>query len=51
MPIFRGQATASSGFTVLADDKEEAMELILDMAKEDFPDAEAYEAFNIIEVS
>lgn len=50
MAIFKGQATASSGFTVLADNEVEALELILDMAKEDFPDAEAYEAFNITEV-
>ena len=47
MTTWKGVGQALANYTVVADDKEQAMDYIFEMVKEDFPDAEAYEVFNI----
>lgn len=47
--LFKGTGAVYAQYTVDADDKEQAMEFMFDMVKEDFPDAEAYEVSNIRE--
>lgn len=47
MTTFKGIGQALASYTVVADDKEQAMDYLFDMVKEDFPDADAYEVFNI----
>lgn len=48
--MFSAQAAAFMHYTVQADDKEQALDLMFEMIKEDMPDADAYEVGHIIEV-
>ena len=50
MPTFSGRGQAIANYTVVADDKEQALDFLFDMVREDFPDAEAYEVFHIKEI-
>ena len=49
--MYEGTGAAISHFNVDATDKETALDYIMDMLKEDFPDADAYEVANIKEVN
>lgn len=48
--MFSAQASAHMMYTVQADDKDQALDLMFDMIKEDLPDADAYEVGHIVEV-
>ncbi len=43
MTLYSGTASAIMSYTVEADDKEQAIDFIFDMIKEDMPDADAYD--------
>ncbi len=50
MILFSGFGVANTHYTVNADDKEQALDFIFDMVKEDFPDADSYEVVNLQEI-
>ena len=50
MPTFSGFGVANAYYTVNADDKNQAIDFIFDLVKEDFPDADNYEVVDIQEI-